>query len=103
MKIPKTTIEVTDVMPDPEHARCHKTREYRVNGVPVLLAEDGFWIDHGPNQATVVHLEILATEIHFQAATPYEEEAKKGDVIGYAGRVDLVASEHLHFERGGKL
>ena len=70
-KIPRTVVEVVDVG-NPRDPLLHVTREVRVNGVPVLVAEDGFWIDYKFGEPTKVHLELLPSEIRFNTRPPYE-------------------------------
>ena len=64
--LPRTIIGFTDTTA-PDQALAHVTRQVRVNGIPVLLAEDGVEIEYGHGQVTKVILTILPTEVHFTA------------------------------------
>jgi len=64
--LPRTIIEFTDTK-SPDPALAHITRQVKVNGTPVLLAEDGVEIEYGYGEITKVTLTILPTEVHFTA------------------------------------
>ena len=64
--LPRTIIEFTDTK-SPDPALAHITRQVKVNGTPVLLAEDGVEIEYGYGEITKVILTILPTEVHFTA------------------------------------
>jgi type IV secretory pathway protease TraF len=75
MSIPRTVVEIIEPTETPGQNVCHLAREVRINGVPVLVKEDGIDITFGAQEITTVTLEILPTEIHFRSAAPYEEDA----------------------------
>lgn len=61
--IPKTVIELSDINTG-DDPRCHRVQQVLVNGTPVLIKKDGIDIEYG-DEITVVTLQILPTEIHF--------------------------------------
>lgn len=63
-RAPRTVIELSDRTTGDDPV-CHKTREIRINGTPVLIEKDGIEIEYGDEITTVVVLRILPTEIHF--------------------------------------
>lgn len=73
MNTPRTIIEFTDVNPNPLGHVAHTLKEIRINGAPVLVAEDGIDIEFGHGEVTAVTLRLLPTEIHFRSAPPYRE------------------------------
>ena len=50
---------------------AHVAAQVHLNGVPLLLTEhDGFSIDYGPKEATVVTLRVIASEVRFGGDDP---------------------------------
>lgn len=60
---------------------AHTAAQVYLNGVPLLLTEhDGFSIDYGPKEATVVTLRVIASEVRFGGDDPYAlPSASAGD------------------------
>lgn len=73
MKRPRTIIEFIEPLDFPNETIAHKSKEIRINGVPVLVKADDIQIEYGNNVVTAVTLTLIPTEIHFRAAEPYEE------------------------------
>ena len=57
----RTIIEFVDNRVGPPHV----AKEIRINGTPILVAEDGVTIEWGRDRATTVTIELLPDEIHF--------------------------------------
>lgn len=60
----RTIVEFKDKSGIGEQA-LHKTARVLINGSEVLVERDSIDLDFGPNQATKLHLTLLATEVHF--------------------------------------
>ena len=44
---------------------AHKTKELRINGVPVLVESDSVYLEFGTDELTKLTVTILPAEVHF--------------------------------------
>lgn len=59
---PRTVVELVDTS---GHDLIHKPRQFRIDGSPVLVAQDGIELDFSDKTATTVTFRLLVSEVHF--------------------------------------
>ena len=104
-EIHPTVVEFVDTRPD---TSLHVTKQVRINGTIVTVL-DGWNLRTGGNEATMVEMTLVATEVHFVHETavpdrswlaPLLRWAEEGEVLNFGGadvprRVQAMLESHF--------